>query len=183
MPHPFQAIAPDRIGKVLIPLVVLTFIFMILLNELGASLINSTAPDGMISLELAGDVEASKGIIDSWTAETQLIAAFSLGLDYLFLVVYSTTIGLGCIWAMGAFRSKSPQLVTIGLLLAWGQWIAAMFDGVENAALLKLLLGDLQSPWPQVARIFAIMKFILIALGLIYIMIGALIKIIRRARR
>jgi hypothetical protein len=182
MSHPFQAIAPEKVWKVLIPLIVLTIILMILLNGLGASLNNSVAPDGMISFELAGDVDSSQGIINSWNAESQLIAAFSLGLDYLFLVVYSTTIGLGCIWAISAFRPKNLQLVAAGLLLAWGQWLAALFDGVENAALYKLLLGDLQSPWPEVARIFATLKFILIALGLIYIMIGALIKIIRRTR-
>ena len=181
MRHPFQAISPDRIGKVLIPLILLTLTFMITLNWLSAPLSNPSTPNGIISFELAGEVDAARTILASWDAETQLIAALSLGLDYLFLVVYSTAIGMGCIWTTSAFSPNGALLMTTGVLLAWGQWFAALFDGFENAALLNMLLGDLQSPWPQVARIFAITKFTLIALSLIYVMIGALIKIVRRA--
>ncbi len=182
MHHPFQAISPDRIGKYLIPLSILTIIFMVTLNWLSTPLNNPSTPSGIISFELAGDVETAKVILDSWDADAKLIAALSLGLDYLFLVVYSAAIGMGCIWTLGAFSPKGTLIHSTGILLAWGQWLAALFDGVENAALLKILFGDLVSPWPQVARIFALMKFTLIALGLIFIMIGALFKLFRRVR-
>ena len=183
MRHPFQSISPDRLPRYLIPLTLLTLIFMFTLNWLGSSLITGPAPSGIISFELAGDVQTSEAIIDSWDPRSQMIASLSLGLDYLFLVIYSSTIGLGCIWAMSVyFVSQSSILRPTGILLAWGQWFAALFDGVENAALLELLLGKIQSPWPQIAQICATLKFSLIALGLIYIVIGALVKSVKRAR-
>ncbi len=182
MRHPFQAISSDRVGKYLFPLILLTLVFMIVLNLLGASLNNPSAPNGIISFELAGEVEVSKSILDSWDDKAQILASFSLGLDYLFLIVYSNTIGLGCIWAMGSFVSKGSGFLTVGLILAWGQWFAALFDAVENAALLKLLFGDLQSPYPEIAKVFAIAKFVLIALGLIYVAFSAIIRIINQVR-
>jgi hypothetical protein len=70
----------------------------------------------------------------------------------------------------------------LGIYLAWGQWLAALFDALENAALLTLLLGNIQSPYPQAARIFAAMKFTLIAFGLIYVVLGTLVKVVNRAK-
>jgi len=180
--HPFQSISPDRVPRYLTALILLTLLFMFTLNWLGSSLITSPAPGGIISFEFAGNVQSSKAIIDSWDPRSQTIASLSLGLDYLFLVIYSNAIGMGCIWAMSAFATRSSILLSLGNLLAWGQWIAALFDGVENAALLELLLGEIQPPWPQVAQICATIKFSIIALGLIYIVIGALAKSVKRAR-
>ena len=182
MKHPFQAISLDRIRKVLIPLTLLTFLLMITLNWISTPLNNPSVPNGIISFELAGNVETARTILASWDSKAQLIASLSLGLDYLFLAVYSTAIGMGCIWSMTAFTPQKSLLMKIGVLLAWGQWFAAFTDGLENAALIKILLGDLQAPWPQAARIFAMIKFSLIALGLLYIMIGSLIRIIHRTR-
>lgn len=182
MNHPFQSIAQDRISKYLIPLILLTLIFMFTLNTLGSSLNTNQAPNGIISYELAGDVHTAKAIIDSWDTRSQIIASLSLGIDYLFLVIYSNAIGLGCIWAMSAFLSKPTILLSSGIFLAWGQWLAALLDGVENTALLKLLLGNIQAPWPQVAQICATIKFFIIALGLIYIVLGTVVKSVKRAR-
>ena len=62
-----------------------------------------------------------------------------------------------------------------------GLYNIIFMDGVVNAALLKLLLGNIQSPWPQIARICAIIKFALIAVGLTYVIIGGLFKWVKRA--
>ena len=183
MAHPFQAISQERIGKYLVPLILLTLILMFAMNWLSTPLINYDAPNGIISYELAGNINAIHSILTSWDTNAQLIASLSLGLDYLFLVTYSTTIGMGCIWASVAFTSRGSFLLNTGVLLAWGQWLAAIFDGIENAALIKLLLGDLQSPWPQVARICAIMKFALITMGLIYFIVGAFLRIFQRTSK
>jgi hypothetical protein len=182
MQHPFQAISPDRVGRYLIPLSLLTIVFMITLNWLSTPLNNPSAPSGIISFELAGEVETAKAIIASWDVKNLLIASLSLGLDYLFLVIYSAAIGMGCIWASKAFSARATFLISSGVFLAWAQWFAALFDGVENAALIKMLLGNIQSPWPQIARTFAIMKFALIALGLVFIMVGALFKLVKQSR-
>jgi hypothetical protein len=182
MHHPFQSIPKEALWKILIPLTLITLTLMIIMNWISTPLATAAAPNGIISYELAGSIEAVRAILASWVEETKLFAAFSLGLDYLFLVVYSSTIGMGCIWASRLFSNGLSFLGTMGVLLAWGQWLAALMDGVENAALLKLLLGDIHSSWPQIARICAIIKFTLIVLGLTYVIIAGLFKWIKRVR-
>ena len=181
MRHPFQAIPSEKFNKGLNPLILITLISMFVMNWISAPLNTPAAPNGIISFELAGTREAIHSILASWDTEAQLTASLSLGLDYLFLVIYSTAIGMGCIWASGVFTPRGSFLVTTGVLLAWGQWLAALMDGVENAALIRLILGEIQSPWPQIARICAIIKFSLIALGLLYVFLGALHRVIQRA--
>src|SRR5258708_545445 len=50
----------------------------------------------------------------------------NLGLDYLFLILYSTTLAFACIWAAG--QLPPGPWVNAGVWLAWGQWTAALFD-------------------------------------------------------
>ena len=95
-------------------------------------------------------------------------AGFSLGLDYLFMVAYSTTIALGCLWAADAFRARLPGLAAAGPWLAWGQWVAGLCDAVENVALTVMLLGGVADPWPGLAWWCATPKFVLIVAGLLY---------------
>ncbi len=54
------------------------------------------------------------------------------------------------------------------------QFVAALFDAIENIALIKLLLGSNNSLFPSIAYYFASIKFVLIAIGIIYIIIGLL---------
>ncbi len=68
----------------------------------------------------------------------------------------------------------------LGLLLAWGLWIAAVSDATENLALFTELLGNNVAPWPQVAQICATIKFGLIVLGLLYVAAGIVLRLIKR---
>jgi hypothetical protein len=49
-------------------------------------LVTSQAPGGIISFELAKTPAKSTSIMNSWDSTQKLIAAFSLGLDYLFIL-------------------------------------------------------------------------------------------------
>jgi hypothetical protein len=149
--------------------VVATLAIMLTLNFIDAPLRSDSAPQGIISFEFAGDVETAEEIINSWNSQAQKQAAFSIGYDYLFLITYSTTIALACIWSSKFVAQSNSRLVLAGILLAWGQWLAALFDGVENAALFISLVQRPVSPLPEIARIAASLKFVLILLGLVYV--------------
>jgi len=69
---------------------------------------------------------------------------------------------------------------SIGLLLAWGLWAAALFDAIENLALFTELLGNNVAPYPQIAQICATIKFGLILLGLLYVIAGVVAKVVAR---
>jgi hypothetical protein len=47
-----------------------------------------------------------------------------------------------------------------------------MLDAAENFALLKVLRGPIESPWPQTAKWCATFKFGLILLGITYVTVA-----------
>ena len=78
--------------------------------------------------------------------------------DFLFLLVYALFISI-LIHTLNERLWKHTKIYTIGVILIWCMFLAALFDMVENVALIKLLLGDLQQKWSSIAYYFAIFKF------------------------
>jgi len=183
MRHPFQFIPSEKRKPLFWFLLVSTLVVMFILNRVGAPLITSAAPAGIVSYELAGNTTNSEQILSSWNEAAKLHAAFSLGLDYLFMVIYAAAISLGCVWAVEVIRSRGWPLASLGVILAWGQWLAAMFDAVENLALTNILFSSVVSPWPEIARWCAILKFTLIFVGLVFTLYGLTVGIISRLAR
>ena len=109
-----------------------------------------------------GSMENSIAILDSWDQNAQKLAAFSLGIDFLFLISYSTTIALACIWAADVLMGRSALLGALGLLLAWGQWFAAFLDAIENSMLMIILLNASMPLVPETAKWCAVAKFSLV---------------------
>ena len=171
MKHPLQCIQ-NRRPRIFFMLLVLTLVIMITMNLLGNPLVNSSAPYGIISFELAGNPQRAGNILSSWDHQEQLAAAFLIGLDFMFLALYSTTIGLGCIWSCDVLAASRWPLILFGIPLAWGQWLAALMDILENISLMFILLVSTASPWPELARGFAVIKFGLIFLGMVYIFLA-----------
>ncbi len=174
MPHPFKAIPPGQRWYVFLPLLVVTLLLVASMNVIGEPLITDAAPNGIVSFELAGTVARARQILDSWDQVARLHAAFSLGLDFLFLVAYSTTIGFGCAWAGDVLARQRWPVAGVGVPLAWGQWLAALLDAVENVALITMLLGTVAAPRPAIARWCALPKFLLVGAGLLYAAYGGL---------
>lgn len=171
MRHPLQNIRHRR-KEIFFILLGLTILLMVLMNFVGAPLTTTEVPLGIISYELAGSVSGAEAILASWDQDAQLRAAFSLGVDYLFLVVYSTTIALACIWSGEVLKKNGWPLASASAPLAWGQWLAALLDAVENMALVIILFGMLAPPWPELAKWCAIIKFSMIFLGMVYAFYG-----------
>ncbi|HKZ55355.1 MAG TPA: hypothetical protein VJ123_07735 [Anaerolineales bacterium] len=181
--HPCSAIAADRLRRAFLPLLTLTLAVMLVMNWIGDELQSEAAPAGIVTYEFAGDSSTAARILDSWGEQARLWASFSLGLDYLFLVLYSTTIALGCLWAAGRIGGSAPWLAAVGVPLAWGQWVAALCDATENAALTRMLLMAPSDGLAQLARWTASAKFALILAGLVYSALGALVWLIAGRRR
>ena len=129
----------------------------------------------IVDFELAGSVANASGIINQWNALARIQAGFNLGIDYLYMPVYSTTIALACVW--GAMVLKLKGWRGVGIILAWGLWLAAIFDAIENYALVTMLYGNVADPYPMMARLCATFKFGLILLGLAYCAVAAIIRI------
>lgn len=154
-----------------------------IMGVVGEPLVTQQAPSGIVSFELAGTPSQAKAILDSWDERAKQFAAFGLGFDYLYMLAYSSTLGLGCLLAAGAIRAKEWPLYVMGIPLAWGMCLAALFDAVENLGLtLILLTGETATVWPAIARLCALLKFGLLFLGLIYILYGLSAGLIKRLR-
>jgi hypothetical protein len=155
-----------------------TLIVMVAFQILDRPLRTSAAPNGIVSFELAGSVEKARAMIESWDEQARLYTAVGLGLDYLFMLLYATTIAIACSWSAEVYATAGWPLASWGGLLAWGVWLAAVLDGVENYSLWRLLKGPVVNPWPGIARWCACIKFALIAIGILYGLVGGIVYLL-----
>ncbi len=172
MRHPLEAIPPDKRARVFLPLLIATLLITFAFRFIGP------AKPTIVEFELAGTVSKSTDIINAWTPLERIHAGFSLGFDFLYMPIYSTTIALACVWAAGVFRSGVWK--SIGRALAWGLWLAAILDAIENLALMSNLFGSPIEPFPALAALCAALKFGLILAGLLYVVVGAGGRLVKR---
>lgn len=168
MRHPFQLLSDRLKSSLFWPLLLATLALLFILSKVGEPLVNPDAPYGIVSFEIATTWPTAARIMSSWDLAARLHAAFSLGLDYLFMLVYSCTLALSSLWAGEKLRSLRWPLAGFGVPLAWGSWLAAAFDSLENLALILLLFGTNASFWPGLAAWCACLKFGLILLAMAY---------------
>lgn len=172
MRHPLEAVPPDKRARIFVPLLIATLLITFAFRFIGPA-----APT-IIDFEFAGTATKATDIINAWTPADRIHAGFSLGFDFLYMPIYSTTIALACVWAAGVFRSGAGK--SIGVALAWGLWLAAILDSIENLALMGNLFGSPIEPFPAIAALCATLKFGLILLGLVYVVGGAARRVLRR---
>lgn len=164
----------------------LTLVLFVVFRALDQPLQTDTAPHGIISFELAGNVLTARSITDSWKQISLLlsatgdpepdivnvaysIAAFGLGLDYLFMPVYALALGFGSLLAS---QKHSTWLHSLSILAAYGAFAAATFDALENYFLFQILLGKVGAGYPKIAAVCAVLKFGLLASGIVVCVIG-----------
>ncbi len=159
-------------------LLVTTLAVMAAMSRVSAPLTTAQAPFGIISYEFSGTIDRARTILESWSHAVKLRAAFSLGLDYLFMPLYAATIGLACRWASEVLSRRRWPFEFLGGWLAGGLWLAAGLDAVENIALTALLFGAFDPFWPITAYICAAVKFGLVFLGMVYAFLGLIVRLV-----
>lgn len=129
---------------------------------------------GIVGLEMAGSAARVEQIIETWGDEGVAAARRSLIIDYGVLASYSPLMAASCAAAGRRLRARGRRgLGRLAPALAYGQFAAGACDAVENTALLAALAGR-RGKLPSVARRSAQAKFLLLALGLLYSVAGAL---------
>jgi hypothetical protein len=152
--------------------VVLSGIFVLL----NAPLITSAAPLGIVSHQLAWTTGKAQAILASWSGRPSLFAALGLGLDYLFIPTYAFTVGLGALLAAGRHRNMGVWLRKLGIYATYGVFAGAVFDILENILQAQQLLkGTVTAPLTVLTGICASLKFGLLALGILYVLVGWLL--------
>lgn len=161
----------------------LTLALLAVMSLVGAPLNTPAAPAGIISFELAGTLERSQAMMDSWDARARMLAAFGLGFDYVFMLAYASLFALAVSLAGRALAAAGFPLAGAAVPLSRAQWLAAGLDALENIALAVLLLGAPAEPWPLIAAVCAGVKFGLLFLGLVYAFYGLAVWGVRKIER
>lgn len=182
MYHPFSSLSSKNLKRTFWTLFLINAFVMVVLNVIGSPLTTKAAPYGIISYEFAGNVQKAEQILESWDINAKLHTALSLGFDYVFLLTYSTTIGIACVWTARILHDSTWPLAHIGIPLAWGQWLAAVLDVIENSALIFMLFGSLVDPWPQIAYWCALFKFLFVFLGVVYAIYGLIVYLLVKVK-
>lgn len=169
MKHPLEFIPLNLRKPLFYVFFAMTIAIFGIFNILDQPLRTNSAPNGIVSFELAREVESAQSIVDSWDVSARLFAAFGLGFDYLFMPTYALALSLGLLIAVG---NKINRYAIFAGWMGWGVFVAALFDAMENYMLWRVLTGDIISPYPEIAAICATIKFILLILGLVTALSG-----------
>ncbi|MBE2200692.1 MAG: hypothetical protein IAE79_18910 [Anaerolinea sp.] len=148
------------------------------LTLIGRPLTTPAAPQGIVSFEFAGTLTNAQAIIASWDARTQIVAGLSLGLDFLYPLVYAAAIALSC---LAAAPHLPGRLGRFGPVMVGGMAAAAVLDYIENISLIQLLLGSSSALWAPLAWGCAAVKFTLVFLGMGYALVGGTLALKKRA--
>ena len=186
MKHPLEFFPVPLRKPLFLTFLFLTILLFAIFWILDQPLRTSAAPGGIVSFELAGTPLAAREITDSWKQLSALLsatgqphpdivnvayvfAAFGLGLDYLFMPVYALALSFATLLATQKHTGRIRILLS---LAGYGAFAAALFDAMENYALFRVLLGWVDSSYPEIAAFCATMKFGLLAFGILAALIG-----------
>lgn len=181
--HPLTWIRPTCERGFLGFAAAITLVLMVAMNSIGRPLQTPDSPLGIVSFQLAGDLDRAQRMVSTWGESGRLAAGLSLGLDFLFLFAYPALIGLTCVLVARSLQARLRGVAALGVVLAWALPAAGVLDAVENYALIRLLLGASQPAWPAVAQWCAVVKFAIVGAGLAFVLIFGAAAIVLSQRR
>ncbi len=102
-------------------------------------------------------------------------------LDFPYLLTYGLALSAACVVlaARAADRGRT-RLAAVGPLTAWFAVGAAAFDALEDVAILLVLGGSTGQPWPALAFGFASVKWMLLAVVVVYLVVGLALTLRQR---
>jgi hypothetical protein len=137
--------------------------------------IKDSGGPGIIGFEVAGTEKEAQEILEEWGAQGRDDARVSIYADFPYLIAYSVFLAVGCTIASERLgRRGMTRLARLGPLLGWSMFAAAAFDAIENFAMLRVIDGH-TATWPGIALYAAIPKFAIAALGIAYVIAGAVL--------
>ena len=128
------------------------------------SIVKGVAEVGILDLQFAGTAEKTAEILGAWTAAGVVPhVAFSLGLDYLFMVLFGAAFFYAALVAREAYPSLRGPLT----LAAWAGPAAALLDALENAIHTGMVLGLCDPECVAIQYPVTLAKWALVVVGLV----------------
>ena len=179
---PYNNTTPEFRKKMLYWSGIFTVVITVIFNILDQSLVTpgDEVADGMVAFELTNNIHDARIMVDMWGEKGRLVAAFSLGLDYLYLIAYALFLGIIAYETGKKLTGRSALLAKPGYWLSWLMILAAVYDAIENFALIRILTGCQYSLWATTAYYFATIKFAIVIITLVYIFLGLVMMWVTR---
>ncbi len=160
----------------LVVLGVATVAFTVIL-ELGDPSHVSHGPT-ILDFEFAGSRSRAVQIIAEWGARGRSAAHLSLVLDYGYMLSYGLFFALAGFAVRDLARASGwHRLAAAGVVVPYFALAAAVFDAIENVALLLTLAGSGGSFAPPFAAVCSSIKFTLIGSAILYVLCGLALRV------
>lgn len=180
--HPLERAFGPSLGAVFRVSLVLSLVVMAALATLDAGLRGPSAPLGIVSFEIAGS--GAQALLDGWTEAQRRDAMLVQGLDYFFLVVYSTALASAALLIGRRLRATHPRLAALAGPAAWAHTLAGAADAIENTPMTLALRSGVADPTgATVSLAFACGKGVLLVLGIAYVLVALAALATPAARR
>lgn len=154
--------------------------FNLVLAWLDGHLTNTGGPS-ILGLEFAGSLTRVEEIQAEWSGHGEYLARLSLWIDFGFMASYGAFFALACASVRDfATGYELRRLAAVGVVAPACAVGAALFDFAENILWLLVLGGHLGEPAPLVATVCASFKFALIAVAIVYSLVGLVAWLRRR---
>jgi hypothetical protein len=147
---------------------VLTVATLAALAVIDQHLRSPVSPLGIVSFEVCAYAGSCRAIVESWGPGGQVWAALSLGVDYLFMVLYPATIFLGLLLVVVHVPDRLKKLTRRA---AWAVWGAGAADAAENYSLVQMLVSPAADGYAWPAAMFATAKFIVLGFTLAWLLV------------
>ncbi len=127
----------------------------------------------LIAFESAASVERSEEILAVWGDAGKRAAWWQLALDLPFLLAYGIFAAGACAAvAARAGRVGKARLRRVATLAVWLGPLAAAADLAQNVSLALILSGHVVQPWPRISAVCGRATTILMAIALLFALLG-----------
>lgn len=152
-----------RLARISLALALVTLAALVLIDR---HLRDPVSPQGIVSFEMCAYSSTCQAIVEAWGPGGRVWAGLSLGLDYLFMLLYAAAISFGLrVAAVGL----PERLAAATRLVAWSAWGAAVMDAFENFALAQILVSPEAMSYAGPAAIAATVKFTILGVTITWL--------------
>ena len=167
-----------KIQNIILILFVGAVVLLVALRFQGQHLITHSAPNGILSLELSHDADHTARIGSEWVGSIRSSFYINMLLDFIFIIFYGFSLYVNCRY----IALIIPSWKRIASFMAIGSLIAMGFDVMENLLMIVSVTTTTNQTISFFTRLFAILKFSLVAASLVFIIISWLSFYIKKLK-